>query len=166
PDAAKEYLNNGTKTESDFNNSEKEDKVNKKKSNDGGPVKTFISDWWTLEHDLALSGLIREVYVAVQLAKKEKSKGDVLTAREIVEIKRKTKKRIDHWKTRGDTLESMAAKAYKALYKRQASKAVTAQYLADCLSRTSQISEILKNLLPAYLVKAVEYVTGGPKSKE
>lgn len=116
-----------------------------------------------MEHDLARGGLVGELYVAVQLAKKEKSKGDVLTGREIVEIKRKAKKKIDHWKSRGDTPESMACKVYKALYKKQASKAVTAQYLADCLSRTSLTPEFLKDLLPPYLFKAIEYVTGEPK---
>ena len=36
-------------------------------SNDGQSVRTFISDHWTLEYDLAFCGLAEEVYVAASL---------------------------------------------------------------------------------------------------
>jgi len=166
PDEAKDYLPHDTKTESDFELHEKDDKEEKRKVNDGGLVKTFVSNWWTLEHDLARGGLFREVHVAIQLAKKEKSKGDALTDREVVEIKRKAESEIDDSTYQGDTPEMMAAKVYRALYKRQASKAVTAQYLADCLNRSSYTPESLKHQLPPYLLKAIEYATGGSEPEK
>lgn len=166
PDKAKEYLRNGTKTESDFTDAEKEDKEKKQKANDGGPVKTFISNWWTLEHDLARGGLFKEVHVAIQLAKKEKNKGDVLTVLEIAETKRNAEKEIDEWESREDSPELMAVNVYKALYKKQASKAVTAQYLANCLCRSFPSPESLKDQLPPYLIETIEYVTGGSKTKK
>lgn len=160
PDEAKEYLPSKKKTESGFRDPEKEDKEKRQRTNDGGPVKTFISDWWTLEHDLARGGLFREVHVAIQLAQKEKSKGDVLTSCEIIETKHKAEKEIDDWKSHRDTPELIAVRVYKALYKKQASKAVTAQYLADCLNRSSHNPKFLRGQLPPYLVAAIEYVTG------
>ncbi len=164
PDESKEYLPDDIKTESGVEDPEKDEKEKKQKINDGGPVKTFVSNWWTLEHDLARGGLFREVHIAIQLAKKEKSKGSTLTVREIVETKRKAEKDIDHWISYGDTQELIAVKVYKPLYKKQASKAVTAQYLAGCLSRSFSTTESLKDKLSPYLIEAIEYVTGGPEA--
>jgi putative ATP-dependent endonuclease of OLD family len=38
---------------------------------DGANVRTFVSDWWTFEYDLAFGGLAEEVYTAVALAEQD-----------------------------------------------------------------------------------------------
>ena len=159
PDEAAGYLRKDTKTASILGVEEKAAKECRLKANDGGLVKTFIANWWTFEYDLARSGLMREVHVAVQLAKREKSKGDALTTHEIAKTKRVAGTEIDNWESQGNSTEVMAAKVYEALYRRQASKAVTAQYLAVCLKRSHYSADSLRERLPSYIVKAIEHVT-------
>jgi putative ATP-dependent endonuclease of the OLD family len=166
PDEAKGYLPAQRKTESDLKDEEKDQKEKKQRLNDGIPVKTFVSNCWTLEHDLALAGLFREVHVAIQLAKREKNKEEVLDGCETIETICKANNEIDEWASDGCTAKSMAAKVYEPLCKKQASKAVTAQYLADCLRWSSYSVKSLRPLLPRYLLEAIEYVTGGLATEE
>lgn len=163
PDEAAAYLKKGKRTFKDFSESELRKKVAKKQTHDGGRVQTFVSDSWTLEYDLARAGLYREMHIAIQLAKKSKGKLDALSKKETVEVIRQAEKEIDVWTANGDGPESIAARVYKPLYCKKASKPEAAQYLAACLRR-SQI--IQQHLLPQYLVKAIEHVTGGPAVKE
>lgn len=160
PDEAKSYLRKGKKTYSEFSESQMMEKQKLKEAHDGGLVKTFISAWWTLEYDLARSGLHREVHVAIQLAKKARSKQNALTKREAVEVIKQAEEEIVAWESNGGTSASIAAKIYEPLYRKQASKSEAAQYLADCLRRSSNNQAKIRELLPSYLVKAIEHVTG------
>lgn len=134
-----------------------------KRKNDGGPVMTFVSPAWTLEYDLALAGLHREMHIAVQLAKRAKSKGDALTVSETATIIKQATREIESLEKHGESAESIAAYVYKPLYRKMASKAEAAQYLACCLSRTPATRERIRDLLPRYIVQAIEHVTGGPE---
>ena len=127
----------------------------------GQCVETFVSDHWTLEYDLARAGLGRELYLAIALAKKD---DDI--ASETVKAIGVTRQALKAWKTFADETmpdDERAARIYAPLDKGSASKSVTAQYLARILMRTGQnhirTPAEWKDVLPGYIVDAIEYVT-------
>lgn len=130
----------------------------------GQNVETFVSDHWTLEYDLARAGLGRELFLAIALAKKD---DDI--ASETVKATFVTRQALRDWKTFADEAmpdDERATKIYAPLAKGSVSKSVTAQYLARILMRTGQ-SHIRtpaewKDVLPDYIVNAIEYVTANP----
>jgi putative ATP-dependent endonuclease of OLD family len=132
---------------------------------DGEAVKTFVSPQWTLEYDLARSGLSREVYVAVQVAKKAqsraKNKGEPLTADQRDRARKQAEGRYDALSTRtNNDLDQLAAAAYEPLYKKQASKAEAAEILAQILASDRRPIDEMRKQIPEYLVEAIDYVTG------
>lgn len=135
-----------------------------KTAHDGGTVKTFVSDKWTLEFDLAFAGLSREVFIAVCLAKKD----EAIHADSSPELARKNA--IDEAQNAFSSLEqqkdqeTLATWVYKEFID-GASKAVAAQYLAELLEDRFKDSETerIQDFLPSYIVKAIEYVTSTEK---
>lgn len=147
----------------------------------GQYVKSFISDEWTLEYDLALGpkdnngvftgGLAEEVFAAVCLAE----------ADEAINAKKKTIDQIkiiavsDFAPIKDGSVakdgcaveEVIASTIYSKLERSGASKAIVAQYLAELLKlrfgRAESTSNDLRQRLPAYLTNAIDYVTGGSK---
>ena len=119
-----------------------DDFLKKKRVNDGQNVKTFISPHWTLEYDIAYSGLRKEMHQAID-----------------------PKTPFDDINTGTD--EEMAAKIYKPLYKSR-SKSESAYRLAKILEdkywdegdNKPKDTEELKGKLPEYLLKMYEHVTG------
>lgn len=122
---------------------------------DGGLVKTFVSTQWTLEYDLALHGLAREVHMAIARAKAlretiaEPDPAKLLAAEQVFLEKSKTL-----------NPKQLAAFVYAPLYEKQVSKAETARQLAMLLGTAGMPPEQLRSKLPPYLVRALEYVTG------
>lgn len=141
-------------------------------------VRTFISDEWSLEYDLAVGakdaagafsgGLAEDVCIAASLAEKDDrinagqtSVDDVEkgAARDFAALKGATAAKD------GCTAEEvLASRVYARFVTDGVSKAVAAQYLAERLQRKYQngelTSERLSALLPSYLVEAIDYVTG------
>ncbi len=109
PDTAKEYVREGSVFESATDCAQI---ITRLKEHDAGPVKTFISPKWTLEYDLAYSGLGKEVHVAVQLAKKCNNKTFDRDATEKEAIST-----FNGWLAQGLQNEELAAKFFKPLYK-------------------------------------------------
>ncbi|MFK3665835.1 ATP-dependent nuclease [Ochrobactrum teleogrylli] len=132
-------------------------KVDALKARDGDPVRTFVSPSWTLEHDLALSGLEIPLFRAVVLAAGAKSKD--MTEAWITKYRAQAEQKMADWKKEGKTQGEIAALAYKLLYEKNASKAETAQFLAVELEREKFDPAQLAKLLPQYLIEAIEYVT-------
>lgn len=131
----------------------------KLRERDAEPVQTFVSPSWTLEHDMALnSGLRPLLYRAVRLARRAKSSGPLSTT-VVATVRDLADKELAAWMSAGLSKEHIAAKIYQALFDKKASKAETAQYFADELERASLSPTELVARLPAYLVKAIEYVT-------
>lgn len=131
----------------------------KLRERDAEPVRTFVSPSWTLEHDMALnSGLRPLIYRAVRLARRAKS-GGTLTTAVVATVRDVADKELAGWVSAGLSKEHVAAKIYQALFEKKASKAETAQYLADELERANLSPPELVARLPAYLVNAIEYVT-------
>lgn len=150
------------KTESDFDEGElNQHKQAIRARATGQCVETFVSDHWTLEYDLARAGLGRELYLAIALAKKD---DDI--ALETVKAIGVTRQALKDWKTFADQAmpdDERAARIYAPLAKGSVSKSITAQYLARILMRTgkSHMRTLAKwkDVLPNYIVDAIEYVT-------
>ena len=145
---------------------------------DGQCVKTFVSDKWTLEYDLALcrkdsngqftGGLAEDVYIAACLAEKdeainakpEKVEDVTRSAIQAFAVVRKEALAADIC----TVPEVLAVHVYAKFAKDGVSKAVAAQYLAERLVEKVRKQELtggdLRTRLPRYLVEAIEYVTG------
>jgi len=150
----------------------------------GQNVKTFVSDEWTLEYDLALGpkdsegtfpgGLAEDVFVAASLAGKD----DALNAGtekpadvEPSAIAEFAKLEADATVQDGCAAEEiLASRVYAKFAKNGVSKPVAAQYLAERLevqhNKGELTAEDLRSRLPKYLLQAIEYVTGGTLSEE
>jgi putative ATP-dependent endonuclease of OLD family len=131
------------------------------RSKDGQSVKTFVSDHWTLEYDLAFCGLAEEVYVAAALAMNDdpinaekKRQADVDTA------SRLAFKEME-MEANGDRTV-LCTQVYQLFHSRVASKAVAAQYLAEILSKEGDSPGFDKasfaSKLPSYIVGAIKHV--------
>jgi len=137
----------------------------------GQCVETFVSDEWTLEYDLAYSGLAEHVYVAAHLAKRDEALGEAIlrtdTAAEgaFKTLENEAKRAVEEENADGCSYEEiLAAKVYAQFTKgTRASKAVAAQYLAGRLQAKQAKGDLtvedLRARLPRYLVQAIEYVT-------
>ena len=136
----------------------------KLRARDGGVVRTFVSPRWTLEHDLALSGLAREVHIAITIAtaskRKAKNKLASLTQQERNAAIEAANKSYEAILAKNADIAAIAAAVYEPLYKKRASKAETAEILADLLERDSRTASELRSLIPTYLVEAIDFVTG------
>jgi len=146
----------------------------------GQSVKTFVSDEWTLEYDLAFSGLAEDVYVAAHLAKKDEAlaeksehfnedeqENEKAAATEAFKVlKQKAEKAVTDGEVNGCSYnEVLAATVYASFIKgTKASKAIAAQYLAGLLRSKHESCQLapdgLRNQLPKYLAAAIDYVTG------
>jgi putative ATP-dependent endonuclease of OLD family len=132
-------------------------------SEDGQSVKTFISDHWTLEYDLAFCGLAEEVFVAASLAKND----DPLNAEkkkrpEVIAAAQKAFKEIEEV-SNGDRMV-LCTRVYQLFHSGDASKAIAAQYLAEILAHRGAADGfdkvVFATMLPRYLVDAIKHVTG------
>ncbi len=150
----------------------------------GQKVKTFISDEWTLEYDLALGpknqdgkflgGLVQDVFMAACLSAEDdalnsgkKNLTDVESSAlaDFAELKKKATAKD------GSTAEEvLASQVYARFARDRVSKPIAAQYLAEILQKQVDdgklTSQQLRNRLPTYLLQAIEYVTGGFSTKE
>lgn len=139
----------------------RQEKIDKVK---GQGVKSFVSDKWTLEYDLADTELAEEIYVAATLALKDDKICRGMTTKEVVEAEARTAL----GEIPGDgkrASEIYALFAHKTRTK--ASKTIAAQYLAELLEaekykdwKPSQ----WESALPDYIVDAIKHVT--PHAKE
>ena len=125
-------------------------------------VESFVSDQWTLEYDLAYSGLAEDVWIAAQLAKADDR---INTGTECkVSVEKTAKASFEELIAKYPQKEELASNVY-ALFTigETASKTIAAQYLSERLERRVKDGELtvetLKSHLPPYLVKAIEYVT-------
>lgn len=126
---------------------------------DHGAVRTFVSPSWTLEHDLARHGLAKEMHRAVRQAQRTKSKGDVLDDAEILTQIAAADLQFGQWGADGSSAEAVAADIYKPLFKNQASKVETAQFMVTELLGAALAPVALRERLPSYIIEAIEYLT-------
>jgi putative ATP-dependent endonuclease of OLD family len=141
----------------------------------GQYVRTFISDEWTLEYDLALGpkdengkfpySLADDVFVAACLADKD----DAINAKEIAaaSIEASAVEEFIALKAAaiakdGCTAEEvLASTVYAKFAKDGVSKAIAAQYLAERLQSKYEVgSHDFRNRIPKYLTRAINFVIG------
>ena len=128
---------------------------------DGQNVKTFISDEWTLEYDLAYAGLANDVWVAARLAiEDDQIQGGKKNAGEVTNKAQGDFEAFD----KALTAEELASHVYGLFARgKRASKAIAAQYLAERLEKQVANGDLsadkLMAKLPSYLLSAINYVT-------
>ncbi|WP_370193337.1 ATP-dependent nuclease [Aurantimonas coralicida] len=123
----------------------------------GDPVDAFIADSWTLEFDLALQPELAEsVHQAVQLAKTTSRKPAWLA-----KVRADASTTYAAWKAGGLSTVAIAVKIYQPVHDKQASKAEVAEQLAAILRKRDDTPAQMRDRLPPYLVRAIDYVTGG-----
>jgi len=140
---------------------------------DGENVRTFASDHWTLEYDLAHAGLSRELWEAVALAKEE-ARLDRVTGQNSAALDRSKiiQKAAEVWDqlnlslaSRSDLTEYLSCKVYQGILG-GVSKPTTAQHLASLLEESYGATALAQDrtkfatLVPTYLRDAIDYVTG------
>jgi putative ATP-dependent endonuclease of the OLD family len=129
----------------------------------GQRVKTFISDAWTLEYDLAFAGLAKDVWIAGHLAGEDDNISEGKVTREA--IAEASEKSFAELSAKGLDKSQIASHVY-ALFESGVSKAIAAQHLSALLEEHVQkktlTQDTLRAVLPSYLVSAIDYVT--PKS--
>jgi putative ATP-dependent endonuclease of OLD family len=128
----------------------------------GQDVRTFISPVWTLEYDIALSGLKKEFYTAVLRGEKiQNSDTYGLTCKKIIEVEKAVENDFTSWNSNNKTEQDVAKAIYEDyMLKKNISKSIVAQCFAALLKGCEGIKERLdgdKKL--KYLVDAIEYVT-------
>ncbi|MFG3478305.1 ATP-dependent endonuclease [Streptomyces sp. NPDC047980] len=134
--------------------------VTRLKSGDAGPVRTFVSDQWTLEYDLAAASwpLATVMHQAVCSAWASTNKWP--TGPELVDIQARAAEEIAEWRKDETSLDQAAMRIYRPLRRKpgkQASKAVSAQYAAQLLTPGS----LARSDLPLYLRDAFSHLCGG-----
>lgn len=155
----------------------KEDKAS------GQKVKTFVSDQWTLEFDLALGprsdegkfhgGLAEEVLVAANLAQNDDA---INTGAKCIDVVAESAlqefaglKGDCEGRDSCDAEEVLATKVYAKFARDGVSKAIAAQYLSELLALKCERGDLtaadLRKLLPPYLCAAIDYVTGVPMER-
>jgi len=144
----------------------------------GQYVKTFISDEWTLEYDLAVGpkdekgrfhdSLAEDVFVAACLAEKDddiNTKKKCVTDVENAAIADFTALKAAAVAKDGCAPEEvLASNIYAKFAKDGVSKSIAAQYLAERIHAKHMNGELtsgqLRARLPKYLIAAIDYVTG------
>ncbi|WP_406723439.1 AAA family ATPase [Streptomyces sp. GD-15H] len=121
---------------------------------DSGNVRTFVSDHWTLEYDLAAASwtMATLMHQAVRCAVASRDKWP--TADRLADIDSKARLQVQQWKNNGTSLAHAALDIYKPLRLNRASKTVAAQYAARLLQSTP----VKDDDLPPYLVAAFDYL--------
>lgn len=159
PPAEAKALVGERKTENELSKSDVAGRMETLRRDVGAPVDAFIADSWTLEFDLALRPELAEsVHQSVQLAKTTSRARDRLAG-----IRAAASAAYVKWKADGLSPVQIAVQIYKPIFEREVSKAEVAEQLAAILRARNDTVEEMRNGLPPYLVRAIDYVTGGPE---
>jgi putative ATP-dependent endonuclease of OLD family len=142
----------------------------------GQNVRTFVSDEWTLEYDLAFGtkdedgkfhDLAEDVYVAAFLAEND----DAINGgkKKVTDVEKAALKNFADLKEKALPIDNcspqevLASHVYAKYCKSGVSKPVAAQYLAERLQEKHEKDELtlqeLRKKLPKYLTDAIDYVT-------
>lgn len=170
PDIAKNYVNQpkkGNRFESDFTPEKIGELILQKKNKaQGGNTIVCVSDRWTLEYDLALSGCAELMHKAISLAETAKSKDERLCDEDEEAAMAAAEESWARLKAAGHAAEELASIIYQPLYEKKASKAITAQYVAQLLeSGDYGQGDSLFETLPNYLQEALTHLTTLPTKK-
>ena len=123
---------------------------------DGANVRSFPSEQWTLEFDLARQrSLAVIVHQAVQISKRRAGQ----TRDQIAEH---AKAEVDAWQANPQmSVDDVAVRIYEPLYRRHVSKTEVAQQLCALIACLEIESNEFRARVPPYLAGAIDHVTGG-----
>jgi putative ATP-dependent endonuclease of OLD family len=125
----------------------------------GQNVQTFVAGEWTLEYDLAFSGLEKEVWEAAVLALADERIHSGKVTRDSAIDERAP----EFAALSGLNTEALSSHVYAKFEAEGASKAIAAQYLAELLEgafkKRTLNADGLCSKLPSYVVDAIGYVT-------
>lgn len=152
---------------SEFYDLQKKNQEKIKKRFDGQNVKTFVSSYKTLEHDMVLSSLSELLLKAVLQAKKiQNSDKYGLTEEKNNNVLIELEEKKNLWKNSGYNKFQIADELYNEIIMSKTnkiSKAIIAQCLATLLEETSDKQKLKESILEdenlAYLVNAIKYAT-------
>jgi len=124
-------------------------------------VRTFVADEWTLEYDLAFSGLAQQLYLAGQLAKNDDKLNDASTTK--ADVIKTANLGYNALKALDLPKDAHCSNIYGPFTGSSVSKAIAAQYLCeileDSISEGSLTAEVLIESLPEYVKQAIAHVT-------
>lgn len=132
--------------------------------NEGGTVRTFVSEFETLEYVLAASPFAKEIHLAIALARRAKNTGGPVKDADRAEVERTAAAVFAQLErdSAGDRY-ALAERIYEPLAADKASKPEAAQYLGELLLTARERGEVdaasARERLPAYIVDAIDYVT-------
>lgn len=155
----KQYIEDSLEEVNDFNVYKKTIRENKLKKYSSDTVKVYLNNW-TLEYDIALSGIREYMLCAIRVSKMIKNNEDIMTKINLTYELGEAKKKINEWEEEGQSQEKIAYQIYEDLLEKRASKAVAAQYLGELLlSSTEQVKPIIvSDEKLKFLVDAIYYV--------
>lgn len=167
PDVAKTYVTKpekGKRFNSDYDGEEIANIVQRKQDRaQGGNTIVCVSNQWTLEYDLALSGCTKLMHIAITLAKKAKSRDERLSDEDEAIAKTEAELSWTRLQKANHRPDELASIIYQPLYENKASKAIAAQYAAQLLASGEYGSgEQLFNNLPQYIQDALTHLTTPP----
>ena len=153
PDAADDEMGKQLKRWGALTHAQRAKRTARKCADDGGAVKTFVSDRWTFEYDLALASwtMATLMHQAVTAAKQP----GWPTEQDLAATDEAAAKEVLNWHGEGWSLEKAALEIYRPLRVDGVSKAITAQHAARILKTIKKLSAAD---LPAYLVAAITYL--------
>lgn len=116
-------------------------------------IKVFAPQYWTLEYEIAKSGLYKELAAAVIMAKAEKAGNEVPLYDEVLQDISKA--------YTGDSDDKVAYAIFKPINDGSVSKAIVAQYLAEILIRRKDDYKAIMESDPClkYIVDSIKHVT-------
>ena len=154
PDVAKKLVGD-RRTEGDYTAAEKQAHIESLVADEGGCVRAFPSEQWTLEFDLARQPeLALIVHQAVKLAKGSSKK----TA---AQVKAEAAAEIAAWKgPAAKSADEVATEIYTPLKNRTVSKAQVAEHLAKLIEELEDDPATFRNRVPNYLAHAIDHATG------
>lgn len=155
PDDAPDDLRGKLKKQSDLTGAEHAARIAAFCQKDGGSVKTFVSDKWTFEYDLASASweMVAIMHRAIQCAVSAETQWP--DEEKVAEVRAAADAMLEQWKANGSLAEA-ALKAYTPLRKGNASKSIAAQFAAEFVGE----SKIGEAHLPCYLVLALRHLIG------
>jgi putative ATP-dependent endonuclease of OLD family len=152
PDVAKPLVGE-RKTEGEFTDAERQQRMTRLTKEDGQTVKTFVSEQWTLEFDLARNpALAPVVHRAVWLARRPAGK---TTA----QITQDADAELAAWKGEGKSDDAIATEIYAPALKKLVSKTEIAEQLSALIAALPDTPEQFIPKCPPYLVAAIRHAT-------
>ncbi|MDX2546918.1 ATP-dependent nuclease [Streptomyces sp. WI04-05B] len=124
------------------------------KERDSGHVRTFVSDHWTLEYDLAAASWTMATLMHQAVRAAVASKTTWPTADKLADLDRLAQEEVKKWRENKVPLERAALDIYEPLRMGRANKPIAAQHAARLLQTTPVTDEDL----PSYLVAAFTYL--------